>query len=139
MSLHAARFRRYRPDMDTEARVAIVAGALLAALGVMLGAFGAHALRDLLDPVRLGWWQTGVQYQMWQAIGLVAIGATRLPRTGAAAAMLVAGTIIFSGSLYLMALTDARWLGAVTPVGGALMIAGWLWLTWRVARRGGLH
>ena len=104
------------------------AGALLAALGVILGAFGAHALRDALEPVELGWWQTAVQYQMWHAIGLLALAALPLPRLGLPAALLAVGTVIFSGTLYLMALTGARWLGAVTPPGGTLMIAGWLLL-----------
>ena len=110
-------------------RIAI-AGALLAASGVGLGAFGAHALRGALDPVRLGWWQTAVQYQMWHAIGLLAIAALPLPRSGRAAVAIGVGTIVFSGTLYLMALTGLRWLGAITPSGGAMMIVGWLLLAW---------
>lgn len=112
-------------------RQILIAGALLAATGVMLGAFGAHALRDWLDPVHLGWWQTAVQYQMWHAVGLVAIGASALPNAGRAAAALALGTIIFSGTLYIMALADLRWLGAITPLGGALMILGWLLVAWQ--------
>ena len=119
--------------MSADSRFALLAGALLAASGVLLGAFGAHGLRSLLSPEALGWWQTAVQYQLWQAIGLVAIGAppigTRWP-----ARMLAAGSIIFSGSLYAMALSGAKWLGMVTPVGGVLMIAGWVWLAWRIAK-----
>ena len=96
--------------MSADSRFALLAGALLAATGVALGAFGAHGLRSLLSPEALGWWQTAVQYQMWQAIGLVAVGAapigTRWP-----ARMLAAGTLLFSGSLYAMALSGARWLG----------------------------
>ena len=111
----------------------LVAGALLAALGIVLGAFGTHGLRDALGERELGWWQTGVQYQMWQAIGLVALGALPL-RMGLPAAMIGAGALVFSGSLYAMALTDARWLGAVTPLGGLLMILGWLLAAWRLAR-----
>jgi uncharacterized membrane protein YgdD (TMEM256/DUF423 family) len=109
------------------------AGALLAAIGIALGAFGAHALERMLEPRALGWWHTAVQYQMWNAVGLVALGA--LPRRlGLPAALIGAGTLIFSGSLYTMALTDARWLGMVTPVGGVLMIAGWALAAWRLAR-----
>jgi uncharacterized membrane protein YgdD (TMEM256/DUF423 family) len=119
--------------MSSDSRFAMIAGALLAAAGVALGAFGAHGLKALLSPEALGWWQSAVQYQMWQAIGLVAIGAAPLARTRGPAWMLVAGTAIFSGSLYAMALSDARWLGAITPVGGVLMIAGWAWLAWRLA------
>lgn len=113
----------------------LLAGAIFAALGVALGAFGAHGLREVLDPLRLGWWETAVQYQMWHAMGLLAIGAAPLRPPGSAALLLVAGTFLFSGTLYLLALTGARWLGMVTPLGGALMIAGWLLLAWRLRRR----
>ena len=107
-------------------------GAVLAAIGVALGAFGAHALKARLGPVELGWWQTAVQYHMWHAIGLVALGAIGGARMRLPALLLVAGTLIFSGSLYAMALTGARWLGAVTPLGGAALIAGWLLAAWRL-------
>lgn len=122
------------PDAPLQAdrRRILVAGALLAALGIVLGAFGTHGLRDTLGARELGWWQTGVQYQMWQAMGLLALGA--LPRRlGLAAAMIGAGALIFSGSLYLMALTGTHWLGAITPLGGLLMILGWLLAAWRLA------
>ena len=111
-------------------RIAL-AGALLAAIGIACGAFGAHALRDALGPVRLGWWQTAVQYQMWHAIALLALAALPLPRLGWLAALLTLGAIIFAGTLYLMALTGLRWLGAITPLGGLLMIAAWLLIAWR--------
>lgn len=117
----------------TRFRLIALTGALLAALGVALGAFGAHGLRDVLDMEALGWWQTAVQYQMWHATGLLAIAAIRSVHTGLPAGLLAAGTIIFAGSLYFMALTGVRWLGAVTPVGGLLMIAGWCLLAWRLA------
>ena len=110
-----------------------VAGALLAALGVVLGAFGAHALQATLDPRALGWWQTAVQYQMWHAIGLVAIAALRLNGARLPAALIGAGTLLFSASLYAMALGGGRWLGMVTPLGGLAMIAGWALLAWRAA------
>src|ERR1700759_3561308 len=96
-----APFSLYRRAMPWDSRFALLAGALLAATGVALGAFGAHGLRSLLSPEALGWWQTAVQYQMWHAIGLLALGAAPLPRTRWPAAMLTAGTIIFSGSLYI--------------------------------------
>ena len=114
------------------ARPVLAAGALLAGLAVAFGAFGAHALRGTLGPVELGWWQTAVQYQMWHALALVALGAAALPGTRLPASLLGGGTLLFSGSLYAMALTGERWLGAVTPAGGALMIAGWALLAWRV-------
>jgi uncharacterized membrane protein YgdD (TMEM256/DUF423 family) len=135
ISISARWFSLYRRAMSRDSRFALLAGALLAATGVALGAFGAHGLRSLLSPEALGWWQTAVQYQMWQAIGLVGIGAAPLARTRWSAALLAAGTFIFSGSLYLMALSGARWLGAVTPIGGVLMIAGWVCLAWSLASR----
>ena len=109
----------------------MLAGALLAATGIACGAFGAHALQGALGPVRLGWWQTAVQYQMWNAVALVALAALPLPRLGWPAALLALGTTIFSVTLYVMAITDLRWLGAITPIGGLLMIAAWLLIAWR--------
>jgi uncharacterized membrane protein YgdD (TMEM256/DUF423 family) len=109
-----------------------VAGALLAGLAVALGAFGAHALKAVLAPEALGWWDTAVQYHMWHALGLILIGALPRPRLGLPAALLGGGILLFSGPLYLMALTGERWLGAVTPIGGAAMIAGWALLAWRL-------
>ncbi len=118
----------------TADRALLAAGALLAALGVVLGAFGAHALRATLDETRLGWWQTGVQYHLWHAVALVALGAVPLGGMRGPAWLLALGIHIFSGSLYVMALTGQRWLGAVTPLGGLCFIAGWLWLAWRALR-----
>ncbi|HEY0131610.1 MAG TPA: DUF423 domain-containing protein [Allosphingosinicella sp.] len=110
----------------------LVAGAALAGLGVALGAFGAHALKASLPPQALGWWDIAVQYQMWHALGLILVGVLPQPRLGLPAALLGGGTLLFSGSLYAMALTGERWLGAVTPLGGAAMIAGWALLAWRL-------
>jgi uncharacterized membrane protein YgdD (TMEM256/DUF423 family) len=112
----------------------LAAGAALAGLGVALGAFGAHGLKGALDAERLGWWQTGVQYQVWHGLALVALAAVPGERFRLPAALLGAGAAVFSGSLYAMALTDARWLGAVTPLGGLAMIAGWASLAWRALR-----
>lgn len=114
-------------------RLSLIMGSLLAALGIMLGAFGAHALKASLGPEALGRWQTGVQYQMWNAIGLVALAALPL-RLHVSGLLIASGTLIFSGSLYVMALTQMRWLGAVTPVGGLLMITGWLLVVWQGLR-----
>lgn len=103
---------------------ALVAGLLLAALGVALGAFGAHALKTHLEPAMLANFETGVRYQMYAALALIALGTqTQLRR---APALILAGAIIFSGTLYVLALTGQRWLGAVTPIGGALLIAGFV-------------
>ena len=112
----------------------VTAGALLAATGVALGAFAAHGLRSWLAPAELGWWETAVQYQMWHATGLLAIGAMPIPARGLPAALLAGGTILFSGSLYAMALGAPRALGMITPLGGTAMMAGWLLFAWRASR-----
>lgn len=114
----------------------VVTGATLAALGVILGAFGAHALKARIGLQELGWWQTAVQYQMWHALGVLGLGLAgpgwgRLP-----AWLLAAGAVVFSGTLYAMALGAPHWLGAVTPLGGLAMIAGWLLLAFRALRAG---
>lgn len=108
----------------------LIAGCALAALGILLGAFGAHALRSALGATQLGWWQTGIDYQMWNAVGLVALSAAPIARLKVPAVLIGAGTIVFAGSLYVMALTDMRWLGMVTPLGGLLMIGGWIAAAW---------
>jgi uncharacterized membrane protein YgdD (TMEM256/DUF423 family) len=114
--------------------VLLLAGALFAASGVALGAFGAHALKNILGPAETGWWQTAVQYQMWHALALVALAALPLPRSGWPAGLIGAGILLFSGSLYVMALTGVRTVGAVTPIGGLLLILGWLLLAAQAAR-----
>ncbi|BDP41871.1 DUF423 domain-containing protein [Deinococcus aetherius] len=101
-----------------------VAGAILAAVGVALGAFGAHALRERLDPAALANFETGARYQMYAALALLALGGR--PGQRRAPGLLLSGAVIFSGTLYVLSLTGERWLGAVTPVGGALLIAGFV-------------
>ena len=116
----------------------IAAGAVNGALAVMAGAFGAHGLKARLAPELLATWQTGAEYHMYHALALLAVGAfaaaqPQAPLNGPAIAMLV-GILLFSGSLYALALTGIRPLGAITPVGGVAFIVGWLWLTvvaWR--------
>ncbi len=97
-------------------------GAALGGLGVALGAFGAHALKDTLSPSALNTFETGVRYQMYHALALLALGAQ--PQQKRAPTWLLAGTVVFSGSLYALALSGVRPLGAVTPIGGLLQIAG---------------
>jgi uncharacterized membrane protein YgdD (TMEM256/DUF423 family) len=113
-------------------RPVAAAGAAMAAVAVALGAFGAHALKHRLDEAELGWWRTAVDYQMWHALALLALGLAGGRRLGGPAALLGAGAALFSATLYAMALGAPRWLGAVTPAGGALMIAGWAWLVLRL-------
>lgn len=126
--------------MPATAKLFIVLGALAGAAGVVLGAFGAHALKARLAPDQLAIWQTAVQYHFWHALALVAIGiaaAVALPGSTTlrwAGWLMVAGLLLFSGSLYVLVLSGARWLGAVTPLGGTAWIAAWLLLAWSVLR-----
>lgn len=99
-------------------------GALLAFLGVALGAFGAHALEGVLSEGQMGTYQTAVRYGMFHALGLLAVGA--LPRPAwRAAPWLFWGSVIFSGSLYALVWSGVSVLGAVAPVGGVLQLIGW--------------
>ena len=111
-------------------------GAVFGFVAVALGAFGAHALKAQLSVEALEWYRTGVQYQFWHALGMLALvracGAAPVTPGRRAAiiacACFAAGIVLFSGSLYAMALSDprGRWLGAVTPVGGLCFLAGWI-------------
>lgn len=98
------------------------AGVLLAALGIALGAFGAHGLKLRLDPQMLATFEIGVRYHMYSALAVIAL-APQVQQTRGLVLLLI-GLLIFSGSLYILALTGMRWLGAVTPLGGLLLIAG---------------
>jgi uncharacterized membrane protein YgdD (TMEM256/DUF423 family) len=126
--------------MPPTAKLFILFGALAGAAGVALGAFGAHALKARLAPDMLAVWQTAVQYHFWHALGVVAIGivvATSLPGSTAlkwAGWLMLAGLVLFSGSLYVLAFTGARWLGAVAPFGGAAWIVAWVLFAWAVLR-----
>ena len=115
-------------------RAFFVAGAASAGVAVLLGAFGAHGLRTRLTPELLAAFEVGVRYQMYHALALLAVacGATRWPSGAmtAAGVLFLLGTLVFSGSLYLLALSGQKWLGAVTPLGGVAFIAGWLVLAW---------
>ncbi len=117
-------------------RTFFIIGALLAALGVGAGAFGAHALRARLTPELLTVYETGVRYHLIHALGLLSVGwaATRWPgqATHAAGWLFLAGIVLFSGSLYGLSLSGVRALGAITPLGGVAFIAGWLTLAWAI-------
>jgi uncharacterized membrane protein YgdD (TMEM256/DUF423 family) len=115
------------------ARLAGGLGALLGFLAVALGAFGAHALRSRVPPVLVETFETGVRYQMYHALALLAC-AWALDRhramAQAAAWLFLAGIVLFSGSLYVLVLSGQRWWGAVTPLGGLAFLAGWACLAW---------
>jgi uncharacterized membrane protein YgdD (TMEM256/DUF423 family) len=117
-------------------RKVFAAGSILAALGVGLGAFGAHSLKTVVGPEFLAVFETGVRYQMYHAFGLLALAwaISRWPerRLAPAAWLLLAGTVVFSGSLYLLVLTGTKWLGAITPFGGVALIAGWSLVAWQL-------
>lgn len=116
-------------------------GSLSAGLGVVLGAFGAHALKARLSPELLAVYEVGVRYQMFHALALLAVAwaASRWPGGAVTAAgwLFVAGTLLFSGSLYALSLSGVRALGAITPIGGVLWIVGWCCLAWGVWRHAG--
>ena len=117
------------------------AGAAMAGLGVLLGAFGAHGLRERITPDLLAVYDTGIRYHLIHALALLAVSwaAERWSSAwvGAAGWLFVAGIVVFSGSLYLLAVTGARWLGAITPIGGLCFLIGWAILAVGVLRAGG--
>jgi uncharacterized membrane protein YgdD (TMEM256/DUF423 family) len=119
----------------------LMAGALNGALAVALGAFGAHGLRERVSAQMLATWETAAQYHFFHALALLIVGmlAHQLNETALAVPgwVLLAGVTVFSGSLYLLVLTDQRWLGAITPLGGTALIVGWLWLAWSLWRHAG--
>lgn len=121
------------------AKIFLLLGSLNSMLAVVLGAFGAHALKAKLSPELLSVYQTAVQYHFYHALGLLAVGVLILwtpsniwlKYSGGA---LLAGIVLFSGSLYLLSVTGVRALGAITPVGGLCFIVGWLLLAIAVWR-----
>lgn len=118
----------------------LVAGAFLALLAVMAGAFGAHGLRNLVSERGLEVFQTAVTYQIYHSIALVLLALLAgqgLPRKllGWSAGFFLAGILLFSGSLYLLVLTDIRWIGPITPIGGVCFMVGWALLITSGLRR----
>lgn len=120
-------------------RIFFLLGSISAFLGVALGAFGAHGLQDRLAALDTAdAFETGVRYHLIHALALLAVSwaTTRWPGDAVSAAgwLFVAGTLLFSGSLYVLGVTGVRWLGAITPFGGVAFLAGWVALAWGVLR-----
>lgn len=119
-------------------RTFFVLGALSAAVSVATGAFGAHGLKKIATPEMVATFDTAARYQMYHALGLVAVAWAAARWPGAAVTwagwLLVVGTVLFSGSLYVLVLSGVKGIGAVTPVGGLFFIAGWVALAWGVLR-----
>lgn len=124
----------------TPDRLFAVLGSLSALIAVAAGAFGAHALRARLTPDLLAVFETGARYQMYHALALLAAAWLVTARPGSHAAiwaggLFLVGTVVFSGSLYALALSGQRWFGAITPLGGVAFLAGWACLAWAALSR----
>lgn len=115
-------------------RLFFAIGSLSGLIGVALGAFAAHALKGRLDADLLATFDVGVRYQMYHALALLAAGWAHTRWPGAILTtggwLFVAGTVLFSGSLYALSFSGMRWLGAITPFGGIVLLAGWICLLW---------
>ena len=120
-------------------RIFFAIGCLSGFLGVGLGAFGAHALKTRLDTEMLAVFEVGVRYQMYHALAILAVAAamTRLdgPLIKSAGWLFSAGIVLFSGSLYLLALTGVTIIGVMTPIGGLAFLAGWALVAWSTFHR----
>lgn len=121
-------------------RTFLVIGSIAAFIGVALGAFAAHGLKSRLDASLLATFEIGVRYHMYHALALLAVAwaYTKWPNifTVTAGWLFLAGIVVFSGSLYVLALTGVRWLGAITPLGGLAFLAGWICLAWGAYKGG---
>ena len=117
-------------------RILFIIGSLFAALSVLLGAFGAHGLKNRLSMEDLAIFETAVRYQMYHALGILIMGVASFYLTeklvSIPAYFLLLGIIIFSGSLFLLVFTNLRWFGAITPIGGLCLIIGWLLLAYNI-------
>jgi uncharacterized membrane protein YgdD (TMEM256/DUF423 family) len=126
--------------MNKLSRRFLILSSILLALAVGFGAFGAHIIQDMVTAERFAVYQTGVQYHFYHALGLMIIGLAALHMTQNkllkwSGYSMILGIIIFSGSLYLLTLTDTGWLGAITPVGGIAFISGWILFALAIIRQ----
>jgi uncharacterized membrane protein YgdD (TMEM256/DUF423 family) len=117
----------------------LISGAVFMALGVLLGAFGAHALKSILSPEMLAVYKTGIEYQFYHALGLLLIGligfqvkSKYLQWSGL---LITIGIILFSGSLYALSVSGIKAIGAITPIGGISFVAGWIFLALAIWKR----
>lgn len=119
-------------------RLWLLLGAAYGFIAVALGAFGAHALKQKLSADMLAVWRTAVEYQFYHALALLLLGVLtrQMPAVSfnVAGTCFAAGVLLFSGSLYVLALSDVRALGAITPLGGLLFLTGWIFLGWTIAK-----
>lgn len=117
----------------------LLSGAIFMALAVMLGAFGAHALKTQLSPEMMQVYKTGVEYQFYHALGLLLIGLIGFQIESKwlrwSGLLIITGIVLFSGSLYVLSLTGIKMIGAITPVGGLSFVAGWIFLAFAVWKR----
>ena len=115
-------------------RIFFIAGSVSAFLAVALGAFAAHTLKQKLDSELFSVFEVGVRYHFYHALALFVVSWSILQFPSAnvtpAGLFFIAGTILFSGSLYVLSITGLRWLGMITPLGGLCFLAGWAWLAW---------
>jgi uncharacterized membrane protein YgdD (TMEM256/DUF423 family) len=126
------------------AKTLLIVAALSGFMAVALGAFGAHGLRGRLSPEMMSVFQTGVQYHFYHTLALLGVaillllpGQLNAPVLVLSGLCFIVGTLLFSGSLYLLAITELRWLGAITPLGGVAFLVGWLALTWCAVKLAG--
>ena len=131
-----------RPPISRRAQTLLTLAALAALLGVAFGAFGAHGLKARLGETELAIYRTAVDYHLWHALGLGLIGllVDRFPDSPClhrAGWVMLAGIVIFSGSLYALSLSGLRWLGMITPVGGVCFMVGWGLVAWGIHRSAG--
>ena len=114
----------------------LIVGSVFAALSVLLGAFGAHGLKNRLSIEDLAIFETAVRYQMYHALGILLMGLASIDLTeklvSTPAYFLILGMIVFSGSLFLLVFTNLRWFGAITPIGGLCLIIGWLLFAYNI-------
>ncbi len=120
------------------ASTVLAAGSMLAFLAVLAGAFGAHGLKNMLSDYEMEVFKTAVQYHMMHALAILLVGVLmrQSPETtlSAVAWLMVAGIVLFSGSLYVLAISGQKWLGAVTPLGGLCFLLAWLMLLWAMLK-----